>query len=63
MCDECIEIGRKIERLRTLALGISDQQTLDGIADLVAGLEAKKLALHPQQKNGPETGGGSGPLV
>ena len=63
MCSECIQIDRKIEHLRTLALRVSDQQTLDGIADLVAGLEAKKLALHPQQKNGPETGGGSWPLV
>jgi hypothetical protein len=63
MCSECIQIDRKIEHLRTLALRLSDQQTLNGIADLIAELEAKKLALHPQQKNGPGTGGGSGPLV
>ena len=56
MCSECIQIDRKIERLRTLALRLSDQQTLNGIADLIAELEAKKLALHPQQKNGPGTG-------
>jgi hypothetical protein len=48
VCGECIQIDRKIERLRTLALRISDQQTLNGIADLIAELEAKKLALHPQ---------------
>ena len=63
MCSDCIRIDRKIEHLRTLALRVSDQQTLNGIADLIAELEAKKLALHSQQKNGPGTGGGSGPLV
>jgi hypothetical protein len=31
-------------------LGISDQQTLDGIADLIADLEAKKWDLHPQNE-------------
>jgi hypothetical protein len=56
MCSECIQIDRKIEHLRTLALRVSDQQTLNGIAGLIAELEAKKLALHPQQKNGPGTG-------
>jgi hypothetical protein len=57
MCSECIQIDRKIERLRMLALRLSDQQTLNGIADLIAELEAKKLVLHPQQKNGSGTGG------
>jgi hypothetical protein len=50
MCGECIEIDRKIERLRTLALRISDQQTLNGIADLIAELEAKKQDLHPKNE-------------
>ena len=48
MCSDCIQIDRKIEHLRTLALRVSDQQTLNGIADLIAELEAKKVALHPQ---------------
>jgi len=47
MCEKCIEIDRRIERLKFIATRITDQQTLDGAAKLVAELEAQKAALHP----------------
>ena len=48
MCDKCVEIDRKILRLKELARRMPDRQTLDGIAALIAELEAQKADLHPQ---------------
>jgi hypothetical protein len=48
MCEKCVEIDAKIMRMRDIALRLLDQQTLDGIADLVKELEAQKVALHPE---------------
>lgn len=48
MCSKCDEIDDKIRRLRNLGRGMLDPQTLNGIADLVAELEAEKAALHPE---------------
>jgi hypothetical protein len=48
MCSRCDEIDVKIERLREIARRMLDQQTLDGIAKLIAQLEAQKAALHPE---------------
>jgi hypothetical protein len=46
MCSQCDEIDVEIERLRDLARRMLDQQMLDGIAKLIAELEAKKAELH-----------------
>lgn len=48
MCSQCDEIDVKIKRLRVVASRMLDQQTLDGIAELIGELEAKKTALHPE---------------
>ena len=47
MCSKCDEIDIKIERLRNLGGRMLDPQTLKGIAELIAGLEAEKAVLHP----------------
>jgi hypothetical protein len=48
MCSRCNEIDAKINRLRDVARRMLDQQTLNGIARLIAELEAQKAALHPK---------------
>jgi len=47
MCSKCDEIDVKIEHLRTIGRRMTDPQTLDGIAVLIAELEAQKVGLHP----------------
>ena len=49
MCSQCDEIDARIGSLREIARRVLDQQMLDGIARLIAELEAKKAALHPEQ--------------
>ena len=49
MCDKCVELDRKIEHYRKLASAISDRLTVEGIADLIKELEARKLKFHPEQ--------------
>ena len=53
MCDKCVEIDRKILRLKDLARRILDQKTLDGIAALIAELAAQKADLHPRKRSKP----------
>ena len=48
MCSKCNEIDAKIRRLRDVGSRMLDPQTLKGIAELIAELEAKKAALHPE---------------
>jgi hypothetical protein len=47
MCERCIEIDIKIERYSRMAKMINDKTALQAIDTLVAGLEAQKLAFHP----------------
>jgi hypothetical protein len=49
MCEQCVEIDKKIGRYRSSAARIMDQQTLDGIDRLVAELEAQKIELHREE--------------
>jgi hypothetical protein len=49
MCEKCKELDAKIEHYRWLSASISDKQTLDGIKALIAGYEAQKKALHPEE--------------
>jgi hypothetical protein len=47
MCAKCIELDEKIAHHKALAIRITDQLTLDGIALLVEQYEAQKRELHP----------------
>jgi hypothetical protein len=42
MCEKCDELDRKIAHYRDMAVRITDQQTLDGIASLIEDLMAIK---------------------
>jgi hypothetical protein len=50
MCDKCAELDNRIERYRRVASSINDQLTIDRLKDMIADLEAQKVALHPEQK-------------
>jgi hypothetical protein len=49
MCEQCAEIDKTIERYRRILLAIGDQLTIDRTKEMMADLEARKAALHPQQ--------------
>ena len=49
MCDKCDELDKTIERYRRILLSIGDQVTVDRTKELIAELQAKKAALHPEQ--------------
>jgi hypothetical protein len=49
MCEKCVEIDKTIERYRRILLSIGDQLTVDRTKELIAELQAKKDALHPEQ--------------
>jgi hypothetical protein len=42
MCSQCDQIDAKMMRLQALARRMLDKPTLDGIAELIAELEAPK---------------------
>lgn len=50
MCGKCDEIDVKIVRYSRSASSITDQQTIDGAKRLVADLQKRKAALHPERK-------------
>ena len=52
MCEQCVEIGKKIEHHRRLASRLTDQATLDGIKQLIEQMQAQKVALHPDPEQG-----------
>jgi len=49
MCEQCVEIDKKIENYQRMASRITDQPTLDGIKELIARMLARKAVLHPEQ--------------
>jgi hypothetical protein len=49
MCEKCIELDGKIEHYQRLLSTITDRATLDGIKQLIEGMKAQKVALHPEQ--------------
>lgn len=49
MCEKCVEIDKTIERYRRIIASVTDQFTLDQARELIAELDAKKAALHPDQ--------------
>jgi hypothetical protein len=50
MCENCIEIDKRIERYRRILGSISDQITIDRSKELIADLQAQKASLHPEQE-------------
>jgi hypothetical protein len=49
MCEQCVEIDKKIDHYQRLASRITDQPTIDGIKELIEGIQARKALLHPEQ--------------
>jgi hypothetical protein len=50
MCDACDRLDEEIAHYRKVMSAMTDQLTIDGITALVAELEARKAALHPDRK-------------
>jgi hypothetical protein len=50
MCEKCVEIDKTIERYRRIQQSIMDQVTVDRTRELIADLEGRKTALHPEQE-------------
>jgi hypothetical protein len=50
MCHKCAEIDEQIARFRDLARSVHDPKTLKSIEILIAELEARKDALHPERQ-------------
>jgi hypothetical protein len=50
MCHKCVEIDEQIVRFRDLARSVHDPKTLKSIDILIADLEARKEALHPERQ-------------
>ena len=48
MCDQCVELDKKIEHYKRLGRAVSDQLTLDRIKQLVEQMKALKATLHPE---------------
>jgi hypothetical protein len=53
MCDKCVEIDARIATYQRIASRITDQPTIDGAKRLIAELQAKKAALHPDAGDHP----------
>jgi hypothetical protein len=49
MCQKCIEVDKTIERFRQVKRSISDQLTVERAHEVIADLEAKKAAFHPDR--------------
>ena len=49
MCEKCEEIDKTISRYQRILLSIGDQVTVDRTKELIADLEVRKAALHPEQ--------------
>jgi hypothetical protein len=45
MCKACTDIDSKIAHYKLIAVRVTDQQTLDGIAGLIKDLTAEKAAI------------------
>jgi hypothetical protein len=49
MCEQCVEIDKKIEHFHRIAARMTDRALLDGIKELIDRAKAQKTALHPDQ--------------
>jgi hypothetical protein len=52
MCEQCVEIDKKIEHYQSMASRITDPAMLDGIKELIERAKAQKAALHPEEPSG-----------
>jgi hypothetical protein len=52
MCDQCVEIAKKIAHYERLASSFTDQALLDGIKKLIEQATAQKATLHPSSNGG-----------
>ena len=50
MCKKCAQLDEKIVHYNALSRHITDQLTLDGIANLIGQYEAEKRELHPNKE-------------
>lgn len=50
MCEKCADLDEKIEHYRAIVSRITDKIAEDGIAELIAELQAKKAELHPRDE-------------
>ena len=50
MCKKCAQLDEKIVHYNALSRHITDQFTLDGIANLIGQYEAEKHELHPNKE-------------
>ena len=50
MCKQCVEIDGRIARYRRVMMSIGDEVTIERFKEVIADLEAKKLALHSEQQ-------------
>ncbi|WP_441236235.1 hypothetical protein [Bradyrhizobium sp. 930_D9_N1_4] len=53
MCEKCIPFDKQIARYRFFQGRVTDQQTLDTIKRLLAELDEKKKANHPDSESAP----------
>ena len=51
MCEKCVELDKRIVRYRRLMQLVGDKITVDRANELIAELEAQKIALHPEQSH------------
>ena len=49
MCHVCVEIDKRIDRLRSIARSVEDPETVRSAYTLIAEMEARKDALHPER--------------
>ena len=50
MCIKCNELDSKIVHYKSIAIRVTDQQTLDGIAALIKQMTADKAAIRCEPK-------------
>jgi hypothetical protein len=50
MCDKCQELDRKIAHYRWLIDRVPDQLLTERVGKLIDGMEAQKVAFHPEQE-------------
>jgi hypothetical protein len=50
MCDQCLELDKKIEQYERIARSINDQLTIDRLKKMVEQMKALKVTLHPEQQ-------------
>jgi hypothetical protein len=48
MCDQCIELDRKINRYRQIIERVLDPLLAEGVGKLIEEAEAEKAVLHPE---------------